>query len=152
MSEFKAIIIAKKLKHVISVLRRVNDEAVFSTDGSMTSRVVDPANAIMVQVTISRDAFEYFNDPIPHKIGVDLDKISSIVRRASAKDMIEINESSADSWFFKRGIHQRTMTLLNPDRVMKCPESFDLSHTISVMMSGKEFKDIMAEAGEIGSE
>ena len=150
MSEFEATIEAKKLKHAISVLRRVHDESIFKVGNrEITSKVVDPANTIMVQATIACGKVDFA--PEPHTVGIDLDKMVSILKRATAKDIISISEFADDTWFITRGIHRRSMRLLEPTHLRKYPNRPKMTHASSIRLSGKEFKDIIGEAGELDS-
>lgn len=142
---------AKKLKHAISVLRHINDEGVMQIESDkVMCRVVDVANASIVQIIISSGAFEKYYTIGPEKVGIDFDKMASILKRATAKDRIVIEANGDDAWYFTRGIHQRSMSLLNPERLRKCLDMPELPHTVSVMLLGKEFKEIIAEAEEVG--
>ena len=149
--EFKATIEAKKLKHAISVLGRINDEAVFNiTPDGLTCRLVDVANAQITEIVMPGDAFDYHSIDEPHKVGVNLNKVASILTRATTKDMIVISADSTESWQFERGIHQHTLSLRPIEELRKAPETPELSHTATITMSGKEFKEIVAEAGDAG--
>ena len=69
MSEFEASIKASRLKHAVSVLHRVNDESIFEVcDNEITSRVVNAANAAMVEVTISYDGTDDITAPEARQI------------------------------------------------------------------------------------
>ncbi len=149
--EFKATIEAKKLKHAISVLRRINDEAIFNIapDG-LTCRLVDNANSQITEIAVPGDAFDYHSIDEPHKVGVNLNKVASILTRTTTKDMIAISADSTESWQFERGIHQHTLPLRPIEELRKTPEIPELPHTATITMSGKEFKEIIAEAGAAG--
>lgn len=148
MTEFEAQIEAGKLKHVVNVLRRVNDEAIFEiNDQGMTCKHGDGANTVMVQVTLpwtvpSIDA----NDL---RIGINLDRLAGkVLKRATAKDTISIS-GDENMWHVTRGIHQKSMGLLDPERLRKVPEPPVLLHTAAIRVTGKEFKEIIAEASDI---
>lgn len=149
MSEFEAQIEAGKLKHAINVLRRMYDEAIFEiNDGGMTCKLVDAANAEMVQVTLSRTTFDLY-DATDMRIGVDLDMLAGkVLKRATAKDTISIS-GDENVWHVTRGIHQKSMRLLEPKRLRKAQKTPVLSHTASMQFTGKEFKEIVAEASDI---
>ena len=149
MSEFEAQIEAGKLKHAINVLRRVHDEAIFEiNDGGMTCNLIDAANAEMVQVTLSRTTFDLY-DATDMRIGVDLYRpAGKVLKRATAKDTISIS-GDENVWHVTRGIHQKSMRLLEPEQLRKAPKTPVLSHTASMQFTGKEFKEIVAEASDI---
>lgn len=151
MPEFEASIKASRLKHAVSVLHRMNDESIFKVcDDEITSRVVDVANAAMVQVTIAYGDVDYIIAPEAHQVGIDLDKMLLILKRASAMEFINISEFADDTWFFKHGIHQRSMGILSPEKLRKIPDKICLKYPSAIVLSGKEFKDIMASAGDLG--
>lgn len=152
MIELKASITAARLKHTINVLHRVGDETIFQiSDGKMVSQVMDHANAVVTRVELIAETGDYIASPEAHSVGVDLDKIASILKRASAKDYINIAADDDQVWQISRGIHQRVMRLLDPEKLRKCPAS-KFPHTASVTISGKEFKDIVAEADEVDAQ
>lgn len=147
--DFEAIITAKRLKHAVSVLQRVNDESVFKVaDNLFVSRVVDPGNSIMVQVTIGEYAGDYCIAPDAHRVGIDLDKMTSILKRATMTDNIHIYEDEK-VWSFTRGIHNRSLHLVDIARMRKCQPWYKVSPTTIIRVTGKEFKDIMSEAEDV---
>lgn len=147
MPEFEASIKASWLKHAISVLRRLDDESVFEVcDGEISSRAVSAENTTIVQVTIA----DKITVSEPHKVGIDLDKVSNILRMAYATDTIDISEFADDTWFFKHGIHQRSMRLIEPTKLRKIPNNLIHTHTAAVILSGKEFKDICKASAYTG--
>lgn len=147
--KFEAIISGKRLKHAVSVLRKVNDELIFSVrDNRITSLVVDPANTIMVQVDIKDDAGDYCTAPEPHRVGVDLDTMMSILKRAAMTDSIHIYEDE-NVWSFTRGIHNRKLKHLDIARLWKCQPWHEVSPSVCVHVTGTEFKDIMFEAAAV---
>lgn len=149
--EFKATIEAKKLKHAISVLRRIGDEAVFDIiSEGVTCRLVDNANSQLNEIVMPGDAFDYHSIDEPHKVGVNLNKVASILVRATTKDRVAISADSTESWQFERGIHQHTLSLHPVEELRKAPKIPELPHTATITMSGKEFKEIVAEAGAAG--
>jgi len=151
MAEFEASIKASRLKHAVSVLHRVNDESIFKVcNDEITSRVVDVANAVMVQVTIAYGDVDCIIAPEAHNVGIDLDKMISILTRASAMEFINISEFADDTWFFEHGIHRRSMGLLSPEKLRKIPYKPCFAYPTAIVVSGREFKDIMASAGDMG--
>ena len=148
--EFEAIITGKRLKHAVSVLQRVDDEPIFSVrDDLVVSRVVDPANSMMAQVSIGEYSGDHIDAEEAHRVGVDLDKLKSILRRASVKDYIHIYADD-DVWSFTRGIHNRSLRLVDIERLRRCPPWLELQHTAIVQVTGQEFRNIMSEAADVG--
>lgn len=148
---FEADVKASALKHAITVLQRVNDEGIMQIDGDgMMCRIADAANASMIQVTLPYGTFEsYISGDATQNSGLDLDILASWMKRATAKDTIHIDGSGGDRWYLTRGIHQRGMALLKVDKMRKTPGMPELSHTVTIALSGKEFKEIVAEAEDL---
>jgi len=148
----EAQIKASKLKHAISVLRRLDDEAIFEIkDDGMTCKLVNPANSLMVQITLPRAAFDFYN-PDDMRIGIDLDILAEkVLKRVTVKDMISIGGDD-EVWQFAHGIHQKSMSLLDPERLRKRTEPHTPNHTALFRMPGKTFKDIVAEAADYGDQ
>jgi len=148
-ASIKAQIDAKKLKHAVSVMRRVDDEGIFEIGANgMSCQSVNTTNTRMGQVTIPSSTFDSYTAN-EMRIGVDLDKLAGkVLKRASAKDIINIS-GDADAWQFMRGIHLKTMSLLNPEKLRKMPGRFKLPHTVSIKLPGKTFKEIVAEAADV---
>ena len=145
---FEAQIQAGKLKHAASVLRRVNDEAMFEiTDDMLMCRLTDSGNVAMAHITLPRAAFDFYAAD-DMRIGVDLDRLAGkILKKATAKDVISMS-GDAEVWQFTRGIHQKTMSLLDPEKLRRAISVLDLSHAAEVRLPGKTFKDIVAEAAD----
>lgn len=149
-----ATIQASRLQHAIKVLHRVDDEAIFKiADGKIMSSVANPANTLMVQVEIDAigKTVGYINAAEPHAVRIDLERLAGIVKRAAAKDTIRIEADDLDTWQITRGVFQRTMRLIDLERLRKYPDWIELSHTVAIKLTGKQFKEIIAEAAAIGN-
>jgi len=150
--EFKAIILAKKLKHVVSVIRRVDDEAVWGFDSTgVLCRIVDAANAHLTQVKLFGAGFDSYAVDESYEIGIDLKKMASVLKRATAKELITISGDDA-ALHFERGIHRRAISLLDPEKLRKPPNWMNLPHTSETTLSGKEFKEIIAESEAVSKQ
>jgi len=145
---FEATILASRLKHAVNVLRRIDDEAILNigVDGFMC-RLMDPANALMVQINIPDAVIEAYK-PRDMQVGINLNKLKGILNRAAgkaAKDMIHIS-GDMESWQIVRGIHQNTMQLLDTSLLRKTPKCPTIPHTAAVHLTGAEFKDVVNAA------
>jgi len=150
----EARIIAKKMKHAVSVMRRVDDTAMFKIAAiGISCGTIDVASTMMGIVTLPSSAFDsYIAGEM--RIGVDLDKLAGkVMRRAAAKDIIKISDDDDDecTWQFEHDIHQKTIGLLNPETIRKVPDLPELHHTTSLKLSGKIFKDIVVEAADVSN-
>lgn len=87
---FQARTKADTLKEMISIVSTLVDEAKFSiTPDEITLRAVDPAHVAMVDLRLSKDAFEEYNaDEID--LGVDVAKLDQFLRLARSGEIIDL--------------------------------------------------------------
>jgi len=93
---FKAEIKSDTLKGIVNVISTLVDEAKFSiSDSGINLKAVDPAHVAMVDLTVSKGAFESFSADNGTEIGVDLDKMKDMLKLAGTGDVIamELDES-----------------------------------------------------------
>ena len=87
---FQAKARADVLKEVVNVVSTLVDEAKFivSSDGLMI-RAVDPAHIAMVDLKLSKEAFEEFKAD-DAEIGLDIDKLSQFLKLAKGDDHVDL--------------------------------------------------------------
>jgi proliferating cell nuclear antigen len=87
---FQAKARADVLKEVVNVVSTLVDEAKFtvSSDGLMI-RAVDPAHIAMVDLKLSKEAFDEFKAE-EAEIGLDIDKLSQFLKLAKGEDMVDL--------------------------------------------------------------
>lgn len=78
------------LREVIDIVSTLVDEAKFNiTKDGLTLKVVDTAHVAMLELTMSKDAFEEFKlDPI--QVGIDIDKVKEVLKLARPGETIDI--------------------------------------------------------------
>jgi proliferating cell nuclear antigen len=87
---FQAKARAEILKEVVNVVSTLVDEAKFTVNPSgLTLRAVDPAHIAMVDLTLSKDAFEEFKAD-EAEIGIDIDKLNQFLKLARADDIVDL--------------------------------------------------------------
>ena len=87
---FQAKARADTLKEVVNVVSTLVDEVKFSvTSEGLVLRAVDPAHIAMVDMSISKDAFEEFKAD-ETEIGIDIDKLSQFLKLARGDDVIDL--------------------------------------------------------------
>ncbi len=87
---FQAKVKSEVIKGIIDVTSPLVNEAKFNiTKKGISLRAVDPAHIAMVDLEIKCSAFEEFKAD-DMELGIDLDKLSGIMRLASAGDMITL--------------------------------------------------------------
>ena len=88
---FEAKVKADVLKELVDVVSTLVDEAKFNVSkDSIVVKAVDPAHVAMVDLALSRDAFESFKAD-EGEIGIDMDKMKEILRLAKAGDPIALS-------------------------------------------------------------
>jgi len=87
---FNAKVKSDVIKGIIDVTSPLVNEAKFNISAKgMTLRAVDPAHVAMVDLEVKNKAFEeYKADDM--ELGIDLDKLSGIMRLANAGDMVHL--------------------------------------------------------------
>ena len=76
------------IKDIIDVTSPLVNEAKFNvTPKGISLKAVDPAHVAMVQLDIKDTAFEEYNAK-EMELGIDLDKLSGIMKLASAGDTV----------------------------------------------------------------
>lgn len=111
---FSAKVKSDVIKGIIDVTSSLVNEAKFNiTAKGISLRAVDPAHVAMVDLEIKNKAFEeYKADDM--ELGVDLDKLSGIMRLATAGDMISLDyDEEANRLTVKIGNLVRKMGLID---------------------------------------
>ncbi len=87
---FNAKVKSEVLKGIIDVTSPLVNEVKFNINSKGISlRAVDPAHVAMVDLEIKNDAFEEFKAD-DMELGIDMDKLSSIMRLSNAGDMVNL--------------------------------------------------------------
>jgi len=134
---------AGMLKHAVRVLGRMDNEVVFEVkDGIMESRVVNIDRSVLVHVSlkscdIHADGSQAF--------GVDIVDLGEFLNRADKNDIIRID----DDFVVHRGMHEHHLDIVDISLVRKCPTMSTIVSSVTVLMNGKQFKDIAAYAMDV---
>jgi proliferating cell nuclear antigen len=87
---FQAKARADVLKEVVNVVSTLVDEAKFTMNADgLTIKAVDPAHIAMVDLTLSKDAFEEYKAD-ESEIGLDIDKLSQFLKLAHGNEIIDL--------------------------------------------------------------
>ncbi len=87
---FQAKARADVLKEVVNVISTLVDEAKFTVNADgLTIRAVDPAHIAMVDLTLSKEAFEEFKAE-ETEIGLDIDKLSQFLKLAHSNEIVDL--------------------------------------------------------------
>ncbi|MCD6206893.1 MAG: DNA polymerase sliding clamp [Methanosarcinales archaeon] len=149
---FKAIINAGTLHDAIKAMSAVVDEARFEiASEGFSARAVDPANAAMVSLDISKDAFVLF-EGTDGEIGVDLGRFTEIIGMADKNDEIELAlDPDTHKLDISMGGFSYTLSLLDPSTLRNAPMVPALDLPAGITVSGSVFKR-MIKAAEMVSD
>ena len=102
------------IKDIIDVTSPLVNEAKFNiTAKGISLKAVDPAHVAMVELTIKSDAFEEYKSS-DMELGIDLDKLSGIMRLATADDPVSLEyDEKSNRLVVKIGNLVRRMGLID---------------------------------------
>ncbi len=112
---FKAVLSDAKLwRSIVESLSTLIDQANFSlTPSTLKMRAMDPIRVAMVDFELSKDAFEEYQCSAEMKMGINLEEMGKIMRRASSGDSLELlhDEKTSKLLVRFRGKSIRTFSL-----------------------------------------
>ncbi|MCX8169399.1 MAG: proliferating cell nuclear antigen (pcna) [Candidatus Methanomethylicia archaeon] len=86
---------AKLWRNVIDAISELIDEANFiATPEGISLRAMDPSHVAMVEVNLPKEFFDYYECEDIMNIGINLDEFRKVLRRASAKEKLDIEVTS----------------------------------------------------------
>jgi proliferating cell nuclear antigen len=132
---FKAEIKSETLKGLVNIISTLIDEVKFTiTPEGMTLRAVDPAHVAMIELNIGAKAFESYSASAT-EIGLDLDKVKTVLKLAGQGDMIAMEEDENKGRFiFRIGNITRSMSLVDTSS-MNDPKVPQLTLSANAVMS-----------------
>ena len=111
---FNAKVKSEVLKGIIDVTSPLVNEVKFNiTPKGINLRAVDPAHVAMVDLEVNSKAFEEFK-ATDMELGIDMDKLGSIMRLSSSGDMVTLNyDEESNRLIVKIGNLIRKMGLID---------------------------------------
>ena len=111
---FNAKVKSEVLKGIIDVTNPLVNEVKFNiSPKGISLRAVDPAHVAMVDLQVKNDAFEEFKAS-EMELGIDMDKLSSIMRLSNTGDMVDIEyDEDTNRLIIKIGNIVRKMGLID---------------------------------------
>ncbi|MCK7510278.1 MAG: hypothetical protein MZV70_43685 [Desulfobacterales bacterium] len=89
---FQAKLRSDILKGIVDVVSTLIDEAKFKIgDNGIQLKAVDPAHVAMIDLTLSKDAFEQYS-AAETDLGLDLEKLKEVIRLSKSGDLIEMRQ------------------------------------------------------------
>lgn len=135
---FSAKVKSEVLKGIIDVTSPLVNEVKFNiTSDAVSLRAVDPAHVAMVDLGVKDKAFEEY-EAEEIELGIDVDKLSSIMRLASSGDMVSLDyDEDTNRLVVKIGNLVRRMGLIDTAG-MPDPKMPDLDLPAKVVLEASE--------------
>ncbi len=131
---FVAELKSDTLKGLVNIISTLIDEVKFTiTAEGMTLKAVDAAHVAMIELNVTKDAFESFSAE-DTELGLDLEKVKGVLKLAGSGETIRMEQDDATGKLvFKVGNITRRMSLIDTTGMNdpKVPQ-LNLSATITV--------------------
>lgn len=141
-------------KPFLNAIARVDDEAKIQVhEHGLEVQLVDPSNVFMTDVFLAADAFEEYAVEQDTTIGVHVDELQKLVRRARKQHDDELTLSIQEHELaatVARGyenhnvVSQGTMGLIDPKSVRDEPDIPDLDRDVHVTVDAAPFIDALS--------
>jgi len=136
---FKAIVSAETLREALDSVSVLVDECkIRLEDDGLAIRAVDPANVGMVDMHLSRDAFESYETD-GGVIGVNLSRLEEFAGMADAGQLVqlELDEETRKLNVQIEGL-EGTLALIDPDSIRQEPDLPDLDLSSTIVLEGRD--------------
>ncbi len=124
---------ANALKRFVKAILPMTNEARVVCDGGVKVVANDPGNVAMVIATISKDAFEKFEDFEP--FGLDVNRLNDVVSKMKGQVQLDVGQTELT---IRSGNLTYRMGLIDPSAVRKPPKVPELKFASSAVVDGKE--------------
>ncbi|MCQ2055986.1 MAG: DNA polymerase sliding clamp [archaeon] len=137
---FKAVIKADVMKSLVNVVSPITDEVKLTVKPEGVNLVaVDPSHVCMIELVLDKGTFESY-EANETEMGIDLDKIKSILKLSSSGEVIAVNQDEErKKLIFKIGNITRHMSLVDTS-TMSTPKIPTLNLTSYVEIYASELQ------------
>jgi proliferating cell nuclear antigen len=137
---FSAELRSDTLKGLVNIISTLIDEVKFTiTPEGMTLKAVDAAHVAMIEMVVTKAAFESFSAE-DTEIGLDLEKVKGVLKLAGAGETIKMEQDdSTGKLVFKVGNITRRMSLIDTTG-MNDPKVPQLSLTAKIAVPVEELQ------------
>jgi len=142
----------KILKSVLNGLKVLVSEAKWRiNEEGLQSRVADPSNVAMVVVEIPRDGMETLLIDEETVVGVDINRLSEIVKNVKEDSLVELNVDDS-TLGVKIGSLRYKVSLIDPSAIRREPKTPTLDFPAKIVMSARQFKEAINFVSKISDE
>ncbi len=103
---------ARVWRYLISAISKVIEEGVFIVvpENGFRFRAMDPSHVILLDMNFPRESFEEFDVDKEYQLGVNLEDLAKVLRRARKEDKLEIraDENTISISFIGKGYREFT--------------------------------------------
>jgi proliferating cell nuclear antigen len=143
---------AKTWQTLISALSAMVDEANFELSSKgITLRAMDPSRIAMVDFELPKSAFSHFECDEEGKIGINLDEMEKIVRRAGAGNSLELGVDNEKNQIkiTLEGRTRRSFSMAMIDLSVERPPTLTIEFDVSIKITADTLKEIIQDADVI---
>jgi DNA polymerase III sliding clamp (beta) subunit (PCNA family) len=142
---YKVVLMANDLKKFVKFLTELETEAkVELTEHGIHSRIVDPANAAMLDLTLNKNAFFEYNVGDGNTvIGIDLEKINKVISSAGKLSEVTFEEVDGKTKISFDGM-EFEVKLLAPDTMKQMCRMPNINFTTVCVIDSIFMKSVMA--------
>lgn len=136
----------KNLKEILDLLNTVVTEVKFKLDQTgLHVKAVDPAHVAMISIDVPRESFNDFQVEGEEDMALDIERIKSVIRLASAGDNISVTRVK-EKLKFELGTINKSISLLDNGSV-STPKVPQISSEFHVVL-GKQYLEMGLKAAE----
>ena len=143
---------ARVWRYLISATSKVIEEGVFIVDPEkgFRFRAMDPSHVILLDMNFPRESFEEFDVDKEYQLGVNLEDLAKVLRRARKEDKLEIraDENTISISFIGKGYREFTLPLLDIT-AEEIPEP-ELEFKANVKVMSDVYRDTIKDVELVG--
>jgi len=137
---------ARVWRYMVNALSKIIEEAVFKVDNDgLKLRAMDPSHVVMVDMLIPASSFEEFDIEGETTIGVSLDDLNKVLKRALKNDALALDVKEETLSIIFKGRFERIFTIpLLSLELEKLPEP-KIEFKVSFRALSKTFRDTLKD-------
>ncbi|BEP18111.1 DNA polymerase sliding clamp [Pyrofollis japonicus] len=143
---------ARVWRYLVSAISKVIEEGVFVVDPEkgFRFRAMDPSHVILLDMSFPRESFEVYEVDKEYQLGVNLEDVAKVLRRARKEDKLEIraDTNTISFAFVGKGYREFTLPLLDIT-TEEIPEP-ELEFKANVKVMSDVYRDTIKDVELVG--